>query len=74
MGIKRIGKHLLAHRWRLRRLFPAAVLANIEQAIKAGEAGHAGQVRVVVTSRPGSAPSTSFRSYVSGTPPTTTAS
>ena len=48
MGIKRIGKHLLAHRWRLRRLFPAAVLANIEQAIKAGEAGHAGQVRFVV--------------------------
>ena len=48
MGIKRIGKHLLAHRWRLRRLFPAAVLANIEQAIKAGEATHAGQVRFAV--------------------------
>jgi uncharacterized membrane protein len=48
MGIKRIGKHLLAHRWRLRRLFPPAVLANIEQAIKAGEATHAGQVRFVV--------------------------
>jgi uncharacterized membrane protein len=48
MGIKRIGKHLLAHRWRLRRLFPAAVLAAIEQAIKAGETTHAGQVRFVV--------------------------
>jgi len=48
MGIKRIGKHLLAHRWRLRRLFPATVLAAIERAIKAGETTHAGQVRFVV--------------------------
>jgi uncharacterized membrane protein len=48
MGIRRIGKHLLAHRWRLRRLFPAAVLANIEQAIRTGEATHTGQVRFVV--------------------------
>jgi uncharacterized membrane protein len=48
MGIKRIGKHLLAHRWRLRRLFPPAALAAIEQAIKIGETTHAGQVRFVV--------------------------
>jgi uncharacterized membrane protein len=48
MGIKRIGKHLLAHRWQARRLFPPAVLAAIEQAIKAGEATHAGQIRFVV--------------------------
>jgi uncharacterized membrane protein len=48
MGIKRIGKHLLEHRWRLRRIFPPAVLAAIEQAIKAGEATHSGQVRFVV--------------------------
>jgi uncharacterized membrane protein len=48
MGIKRIGKHLLEHRWRSRRMFPPAVLAAIEQAIKAGEATHAGQVRFVV--------------------------
>jgi uncharacterized membrane protein YgcG len=48
MGIKRIGKHLLAHRWRLRRLFPPAALAAIEQAIKTGETTHAGQVRFVV--------------------------
>jgi uncharacterized membrane protein len=48
MGIRRIGKHLLAHRWRLRRLFPPAVLAAIEQAIKLGETTHAGQVRFVV--------------------------
>lgn len=48
MGIRRIGKHLLAHRWRLRRLFPPAVLAAIEQAIKLGETTHGGQVRFVV--------------------------
>jgi uncharacterized membrane protein len=48
MGIKRIGKHLLEHHWRVRRLFPPRVLAAIEQAIKAGEATHAGQVRFVV--------------------------
>ena len=48
MGIKRIGKHLLEHRWRVRRIFPPQVLAAIEQAIKAGEATHSGQVRFVV--------------------------
>src|SRR3954463_12127476 len=48
MGIKRIGRHLLHHRWRERRIFPPKKLAAIEQAIKAGEATHAGQVRFVV--------------------------
>jgi uncharacterized membrane protein len=48
MSIKRIGKHLLEHHWRVRRVFPPAVLARIEQAIKTGEATHAGQVRFVV--------------------------
>jgi uncharacterized membrane protein len=48
MGIRRIGKHLLEHRWRVRRIFPATVLAAIEQAIKAGEATHSGQIRFVV--------------------------
>ena len=48
MGIKRIGKHLLEHRWRVRRIFPQEALAVIEQAIKAGEETHAGQVRFVV--------------------------
>jgi uncharacterized membrane protein len=48
MGIKRIGKHLLAHHWQARRIFPPAVLAAIERAIKAGEATHAGQIRFVV--------------------------
>ena len=48
MGIRRISRHLLEHRWRLRRIFPPKALARIEQAIKAGEATHSGQVRFVV--------------------------
>jgi uncharacterized membrane protein len=48
MGIGRIGKHLIEHRWRVRRIFTPKVLDSIEQAIKAGEATHSGQVRFVV--------------------------
>jgi uncharacterized membrane protein len=48
MGIKRIGKHLVEHRWRARRIFTPKVLDSIEQAINAGEATHSGQVRFVV--------------------------
>jgi uncharacterized membrane protein len=48
MGIRRIGRHLLEHHWRVRRIFPPKVLAAIEQAIRAGEATHAGQIRFVV--------------------------
>ena len=48
MNIGRIGRHLLEHRWRVRRIFPPQVLAAIEQAIKASEATHSGQVRFVV--------------------------
>jgi uncharacterized membrane protein len=48
MGIKRISKHLLHSRWQVRRAFPRAALANIEKAIKASEAAHAGQIRFVV--------------------------
>jgi uncharacterized membrane protein len=48
MGIKRIGKHLLEHHWRVRRVFPKHVLASVERAIKASEATHSGQVRFVV--------------------------
>jgi uncharacterized membrane protein len=48
MGIKRIGKHLVEHHWRARRVFPKEALALIEQAIRAGEVTHSGQVRFVV--------------------------
>jgi uncharacterized membrane protein len=48
MGIRRIGKHLLEHRWRVRLIFPKPVLARIEQAIRKSEATHSGQIRFVV--------------------------
>jgi uncharacterized membrane protein len=48
MGIKRMGKHLIEHRWRARRVFPQVVLDRIERAIREGEATHAGQVRFAV--------------------------
>jgi uncharacterized membrane protein len=48
MKIKRVGRHLLEHRWRVRRIFSSPVLRRIEAAIGAGEATHSGQVRFVV--------------------------
>src|SRR5579863_3152367 len=48
MGVKRIARHLVEHHWRVRRVFPLQSLALIEQAIKAGETTHSGQVRFVV--------------------------
>jgi uncharacterized membrane protein len=48
MRIGRIARHLVEHRWRVRRVFPPKVLTNIEAAIRAGEATHSGQVRFVV--------------------------
>ncbi|UFZ07937.1 TPM domain-containing protein [Bradyrhizobium ontarionense] len=48
MGIKRIGRHLLHHHWKLKRIFTPDVLARIEQAIKDSERTHAGQLRFVV--------------------------
>jgi uncharacterized membrane protein len=44
MGIGRIGKHLLGHRWRVRKHFPPEAMAAIERAIRAGETRHSGQV------------------------------
>jgi uncharacterized membrane protein len=48
MSIRRIGRHLLQHHWRAKRVFPKAALDRIEQAIRQGEATHCGQVRFVV--------------------------
>ena len=48
MKFTRIGKHLIANRLRVRKAFPHPALANIEHAIKASEARHAGQIRFVV--------------------------
>jgi uncharacterized membrane protein len=47
MGIKRISRHLVEHRWRVRRIFNRAVLGRIEQAIKVGDVTHSGVVRFV---------------------------
>jgi uncharacterized membrane protein len=44
MGIGRIGKHLLAHRWGVRKHFPPGVMTAIERAIRTAEATHSGQV------------------------------
>ncbi|UZE50828.1 TPM domain-containing protein [Rhodopseudomonas sp. P2A-2r] len=48
MSIARISRHLVANRSRVRKAFPPHALAAIEQAIKASEQGHAGQIRFVV--------------------------
>src|SRR5947199_8366287 len=48
MSIKRIGRHLLANRSRVRKAFPPSSLAAIERAIKGSEATHSGQIRFVV--------------------------
>jgi uncharacterized membrane protein YgcG len=48
MGLRRISKHLIANRSRVRRAFSAKALTNIERAIKASESTHRGQVRFVV--------------------------
>ena len=48
MGIKRIGKHLLEHRWRVRRVFPPRVLATSSRRSRRARPRHSGQVRFVV--------------------------
>src|SRR6476659_9389222 len=48
MDFKRFSMHLLANGSRVRRAFPSQALAHIEEAIKASEATHAGQIRFVV--------------------------
>ena len=46
--IARIGRHVVATRRALHRAFPRPVLDRIEQAVHAGEALHAGEVRFAV--------------------------
>ena len=48
MDLKRIVRHLLVTHWQVKRAFPHRALSAIEQAIKAGEAAHAGEIRFVV--------------------------
>ena len=48
MNIKRIAKHLLMTDRQVKRCFPSASLNAIEQAIKASETLHSGEIRFVV--------------------------
>ncbi len=48
MNLLRILKHLLYPDWIVRRAFPAPVMARIEAAIAASEAGHRGEIRFAV--------------------------
>lgn len=48
MNFARITKHLLMTRWQVNRAFPRDALIAIENAIKAGETTHGGQVRFAV--------------------------
>lgn len=48
MNIKRITKHLLLTHGQVKRAFPSKTLIAIEQAIKASETTHVGEIRFVV--------------------------
>jgi uncharacterized membrane protein len=48
MRLTRIARHLTTSVWRTRALFTAEVLAEIEAAIAAAEAQHAGEIRFVI--------------------------
>ena len=48
MNIKRITKHLLLTQWQVNRTFPRDTLIAIEQAIKASETAHVGEIRFAV--------------------------
>lgn len=48
MNIKRIARHLVMTHWQVDRTFPHQTLSAIEQAIKASETAHFGEIRFVV--------------------------
>ena len=48
MKMKRAIKHLILPSWRMRRVFSAEALKNIEQAIAASEAQHTAEIRFAV--------------------------
>lgn len=48
VNIRRLSKHLLSNRARVRKAFSSQGLKRIEGAIKASEARHTGQIRFVV--------------------------
>lgn len=48
MDIKRIVRHLVMTPWQVGRVFPQDALATIEQAIRASEANHTGEIRFAI--------------------------
>jgi uncharacterized membrane protein len=48
MNIQRIAKHLLLTHWQVNRTFPPKTLNAIENAIKASETAHVGEIRFAV--------------------------
>jgi hypothetical protein len=48
MDIKRIIKHLIAPQWAVTRMFPAAAMKAIENAIRESERSHDGELRFAV--------------------------
>ncbi len=48
MDIKRIGRHFLTTRYHLKSTFPPPVLKAIGLAVKSSEAGHSGELRIVI--------------------------
>jgi len=50
MSVVRVLRHLIATGWSLRRVFDAATLQVIEEAIATGERAHGGEIRVALES------------------------
>ena len=48
MDIKRIIKHLVASQWAVTRMFPAAAMKAIENAVRESERSHDGELRFAV--------------------------
>ena len=48
MNIKRILRHLVTTHWQVNRAFPRETMIAIEQAIKASETAHVGEIRFAV--------------------------
>ena len=56
MNVKRIIKHLLLTHWQVDQVFPRKTLNAIEDALKASETAHVGQIRFAVEGALHSAP------------------
>jgi uncharacterized membrane protein len=56
MNIKRILRHLVMTHWQVNRAFPRQTMIAIEQAIKASETAHVGEIRFAVEGALHSAP------------------